>query len=236
MGIEILVIIPVMFSLIYSQSFYVLSTYSGTIRITSPVSTFSPGMIVTIAAAFISMPLNVLFGYFNIKIGNYYGVPTLRRAGKAGIAVSIISLIIIPLQFGVPGLILYIPSSPSYSTILFLWLLLILVWALVGLEYIIMMYRGLGGMREKTGIEGFETAKTLWLVGLFIYVTMPIAMILYGNALRKLNQRKQVSVADQGVRRPLEVEVNYCSRCGAKIEPGARFCSTCGSPIRYGKE
>ena len=241
MGIEIILYVPVMIFLMYGSLLNLSGSYTYTYAGLGPPPaapfTLYLGTLVTMAVTVVGLSLNVFFGYFNIELGKYYGVPTLRRAGKAGIVFSILSLIILPLevvQNSLPSILgatyVYVYNGP-YLMVFILFLTLGIADLLVALEYIVMMYRGFGEIGKKTGLDSFDTAKTMWLVGLFTYVTMPIAMILYGNSLRRLRRKEQITFPEKGRRPELGAQINYCSRCGSSIEPGEHFCARCGSPV-----
>lgn len=167
------------------------------------LQTFITILWVVIVVVPIAMVIELLFGYYNVKIGSYYDISSLKLSG---ISSMILSFAAIPLVIGAYEFIsiiqLFVSSPPSSilaalmsivlgigigMAVLIMFLLLGLFLAAVfGLIFIITFIIGLSNLKQQTGLSDFNIAMWLTIVGIFCGVTLPIGIIFYGRGLGKL--------------------------------------------------
>jgi hypothetical protein len=219
----------------------------------SPYSTFDPTMIyqilnsimfAVILVATITIGIMILYGYFIYKVGSQYDVGSLKLAGISNIIVALAVPVLIYgiYQFTIALLAIPIPP-PIYITPYIIGALgpMLLGAAAVGIFgfiSIISFLVGCSGMKNKTGIDGFHTAMILGIVGIFIGITGPIAVIIFGSALKTLStqgeaeKRVRPTAMGEVARVPSTRGTTYCPYCGAKVEPDSLFCPSCGSSLK----
>jgi hypothetical protein len=99
----------------------------------------------------------------------------------------------------------------------------------VGLTVYVSMIMGLSGLKTKTRIADFGTAEVLWIIGIALIITLPIAIILYGSGLKKLAAQQEAQMAPRAIS---EQGFMYCPQCGAKVERDYLFCRSCGFNLK----
>ncbi len=218
-----------------------------------PPYTFSIGMLtqmfnsIMLAVSVvigITMPITIIFGYFLYKVGSQYDVGSLKVSGISGIIVALGIPVVIYGLYQLPMALLSIPTPPpptitSYILgALYPLLLGAAVVAIFGLIFFISFLIGASGMKNKTGIDGFHTAMILGIVGIFVGITLPIAVIIFGSALNRLAREEgtekiaKPAAAGETATAPMKRGTMYCPYCGAKVESDVLFCPSCGSSLK----
>jgi hypothetical protein len=186
-----------------------------------------PFMVVLIIVEAVMVPITLFFYYATYKIGKYYDLTSLRTAAVLYLVSIFVSpaeyLVVLPLS---SSLIANPAPMDNLPTFPFLILLLIIV---VGLSLYVSMMLGLSGLKTKTQIKDFGTAEVLWVIGIVLVVTLPIAIIFYGSGLKKLATQRETQTAPRAAS---EQGFMYCPQCGAKVELGYLFCRSCGFDLK----
>lgn len=186
-----------------------------------------PFLILSIVAFAVMVPITLLFFYSTYKIGKYYDLTSLRLVAVLYVVSIVFSpieyLVILPLS---SSLAANPPSSYYMLTYLILAELLIVV---VGLTVYVSMIMGLSGLKTKTQIADFGTAEVLWIIGIALIITLPIAIIFYGSGLKKLAAQQEAQMAPRAIS---EQGFMYCPQCGAKVELDYSFCRSCGFNLK----
>lgn len=192
----------------------------------------------------ITVLITIIFGYFLYKVGSQYDVGSLKVAGISGIIVALGIPFVIYGLYQLLMALLSIPTPPPLtitSYILGAVYPLILgaaVVAIFGLIFFISFLIGASGMKNKTGIEGFHTAMILGIVGIFVGITLPIGVIIFGSALNSLAREEgtektaKPAAAGETATAPTKRGTMYCPYCGAKVESDVLFCPSCGSSLK----
>jgi hypothetical protein len=192
----------------------------------------------------ITIPIMIIFGYFLYKVGSQYDVGSLKVAGISSI---IIALGIPVLIYGVYQLLMTVVSLPIpppvyitsyiYGSLTAILLGAALV-GIFGLIFFISYLLGASGMKRETGVEGFHTAMILGIVAIFVGITLPIGMIIFGSALKTLARQEgtektgKPAAAGEVATGPAKRGTMYCPYCGAKVDSDVLFCPSCGSSLK----
>lgn len=186
-----------------------------------------PFLILSIVAVAVMVPITLFFYYSMYKIGKYYDLTSLRFAA----VLFAVSMAVSPVEY-----LFVLPISSSFAanpfssyyllTYLILADLLIVV---VGLGLYISMILGFSGLKTKTRIPDFGTAEVLWIIGIVLIVTLPIAIICYGDGLKKLAAQQEGKMVAPAIP---EHGLMYCPRCGARVQPVHLFCRSCGFNLK----
>jgi hypothetical protein len=192
----------------------------------------------------ITMLITIIFGYFLYKVGSQYDVGSLKVAGISAVIVSLGIPVVI---YGLSQLLIVIvsiPSPPPLTITSYIFgavyplLLGAAVVGIFGLVFFISFLIGASGMKNRTGIEGFHTAMILGIVGIFVGITLPIGIIIFGSALSRLAREEgtektaRSAAAGETATAPAKRGTMYCPYCGAKVESDALFCPSCGSSLK----
>jgi hypothetical protein len=218
-----------------------------------PPYTFSLAMLIemfnTIVLAVsvvmgITMVITIVFGYFLYKVGSQYDVGSLKLAGISAIIVSLGIPVVIYGLSQLLTVILSIPSPPPVTITSYILgavyplLLGAAVVGIFGLVFFISFLIGASGMKNRTGIDGFHTAMILGIVGIFVGITLPIGIIIFGSALSRLAREEgtektaKPATAGETAAAPAKRGTMYCPYCGAKVESDSLFCPSCGSSLK----
>ncbi len=186
-----------------------------------------PFMILLIVIDAIMIPITLFFYYATYKIGKYYDLTSLRVAA----VLYLVSLAISPIMY-----LLVLPAlsplatNPASSYYMFTYLILIdLLIGVVGIGLYVSMILGLSGLKTKTRIADFGTAEVLWIIGIVLLVTLPIALIFYGGGLKKLATQQETQISTRAISKQ---GFMYCPQCGAKVELDHLFCPSCGFSLK----
>lgn len=192
----------------------------------------------------ITMMITIIFGYFLYKVGSQYDVGSLKLAGISAI---IISLAIPAVIYGLYQFVMVLVSMPIPPPITITSYILgalgpvLLGAAVMGIFYLVFFISfliGASGMKNKTGIDGFHTAMILGIVAIFVVITLPIGIMIFGSALNKLAREEgtektaKPSAAGETATGPTKRGTMYCPYCGAKVESDSLFCPSCGSSLK----
>jgi hypothetical protein len=186
------------------------------------MNTVLPLFLVSIT---ITIMLTIFFAYYTFKVGQLYDIGTVKIAGPAYV---IMQLAILPVLLAVLQLFPLLPalvSDPS-SVLPQLWGLVVLI--LIGglaavaflLVFIITFLLGLNSLRAQTGVNLFQTAMVLGIIGIVLSflnsvfssigipfsvgdIVLDIAIITYGLALSKAAKE---GMAPQRLRDRLETK------------------------------
>jgi hypothetical protein len=204
-------------------------------------------LLPVMVVAAITIPIMLIFGYYSYRVGDVQGLGSLKLAG---VSMIIVSLAIAPLIYSVylvfqdliqelPSLVV-LPYTEIGPRLMQLLAPVLMSGTIIGLFYLIFAISfivGLSNLRNNTGIGDFGTAMWLAIIGLFIGITFPIGVIMFGSGLNKLAtqgtaRRAGAPAAEESVKATPRRQLVYCPYCGAKVEPDALFCPTCGSSLR----
>ena len=217
--------------------FFVLYSFVSVLSLASSINASStsftgilsstPYMVLSIAIAIVIIPFTLFFSYATYKIGNYYGLNSLKCAA----ILYAVLLVISPIEY-----VLVLPASSSLTTSLassgslFVYLILAFLLIIVlGLAEYIFFILGFSGIHQRTGITDFNTAKVLWIIGIVLLVTIPIGLIFNGRGLKTLATQQGSQASAHG---SLERGFMYCPQCGAKVKPEDLFCGSCGFNLK----
>jgi hypothetical protein len=205
---------------------------------------FNSIMLAVTVVIGISMPIMIIFGYFLYRVGSQYDVGSLKVAGISSIIVALgVPLLIYGLYQFLMALF-SIPSPPPVSITSYIIgsLTSILLGAAIvgicGLIFFISYLLGASGMKKETGVEGFHTAMILGIVAIFVGITLPIGMIIFGSALKTLARQEGMEkiarpgAAGEVATTPTKRGTMYCPYCGAKVDSDVLFCPSCGSSLK----
>jgi hypothetical protein len=230
LGIVSLVGIVVALFLVFAVFFLALSGATSSLAPLTGLTGFLgsiPFMILLIVEYAVMVPITLFFCYSTYKVGKYYSLTSLRLVAivyAASIAVSPIEyLLVLPASSS-------LAANPASSYYMLTYLILVeLPIIVVGLALYVSMIMGLSGLKTRTRIADFGTAEVLWIIGIALIVTLPIALIFYGGGLKKLATQQEAQMAARAIP---EQGFMYCPQCGAKVELGYLFCRSCGFNLK----
>jgi hypothetical protein len=219
------------------------SGYTGTFDATQLTDMLNAILLPIMAVAVITIPISLLFGYYTYRAGDVQGVGSIK---VAGVSMMIVSVSAVPLIYSLYTLFQDIPnliglsSTDLYTTLMSSLTLMLLGAALAGifgLVFFVAFLVGLSNMKNTTGIGDFGTAMWLVIISIFIGITFPIGILLFGSGLSKLarqgtERRATAPTVEEGAKAPVRRQLVYCPYCGAKVESDALFCPTCGSSLK----
>ena len=221
---------------VVSVAFVLISALSAMRNLSTP-STNLTGLLSStafvvflIALEAVLIPITLFFSYAMYRIGNYYGLASLKLAA----AVYAASIVLSPVEylFVLPASSSFTVPASSYNLVPY-FLLVFLFIIVVGLVEYVSLIVGFSGIFERTRIADFNTAKVMWIIGIVLIFTLMIALIFYGRGLKKLASQEQAEISIQKVP---EGELRYCPHCGAKVKPVDLFCGSCGFNLKKDKE
>jgi hypothetical protein len=228
MGIAGLVGIVFAVSLVFVVFFSVLpiGSLAGLSNLTAFFGSIQFVILLIVIEA-IMVPITLFFYYSTYKIGKYYDLTSLRVAA----VLYLVSLAVSPIEYllFLPAFSSFTVNPASYSYMLTYFVLIDLSIGVVGISLYISMILGFSGLKTKTRIADFGTAEVLWIIGIALIVTLPIALIFYGGGLKKLAAQQEMQIA---ARAGPEQGFAYCPQCGAKVELGYLFCRSCGFDLK----
>ncbi len=250
------VIVPVVIVVLYGVLFFsLISTISSTVSSNppsaSPFSAFSgSGFFVAIALlGILSLAAIILFLIAMHSLSHYYSEPRIFRNALYGFLTNIIGgavLIVIAAAF-VFSIIHSVSTGTSIATAIGVGIALLILAAVVGALVIgivsgIFYMRAFHALGDKSGVNNFQTAGTLYLVGSILQIVFFGSLILWIGwifAAIGFNSLKPKTAESSMVAYPPPQQptystgqTKYCPNCGAANNSDALYCRSCGKPLQ----
>ncbi len=207
-GIYLIVSVVASFMLSLAEVFYLFYSYPYMTNLS-----LTPFTIVNFVFSCITVSFSLLFGYYAFRVGGVFNSAPLKAGAVLYIVTSVAAAIA-----NVVSMASLLSVGPIMPMVGFAYVLTLLsAFGSLGLTiaaYVCLII-GASNMKNKTGVDSFNTAMILFIL-FFIPFVFPIGLIIFGMGLSKL--------ASIGERKT-------CPKCGKEVEPYALFCKFCGAEL-----
>jgi hypothetical protein len=246
-GAWLLISVVVLVVAIFAMIVPIAGSITGTSSL-SAVSQIFNSIFLAFALVFaITIMITIIFGYYIYKIGGQFNLGSLKLSGVFEMLVGFLFPLVLyglytffnALTSGV--LTLTLLTATSYEAYLVsvagMLILSAAVVGIVGLVALISLIVGSSAMKSRTGVGTFGTAMILMILGIFIGITFPIGIMLFGSALSTTARQERETIAKPGAAQgPRGKAVSrgtiFCPYCGAKVDGDNLFCPSCGSSLK----